>query len=179
MISRVNEEYLPLFQYKYHPLNSKRQNDGGFTVILYENAVLSFSVYGGRDQNSGKIFLDENCFLLPGKVLNYYFSLLRNAGSWLEYMPYDLRNGSRGKYCSLFAFDGYDPNMVVDIESLVTAPMGTAEGYYARHMYVLFEDIANILKEQGIDLTLHSFHWDEKIIQPFKRPIASRRADIV
>lgn len=176
MIAHAGYEYRPLFQYKYHPLNSKRPNDGGFTVILYENAILSFSVYGGRNQDTGKVFLDEICFTLPGRVLQYFFSLLKNAGSWLEYMPYDLRNGNRGKYTSLFAFDGYDPNMVVDIESLVTAPMGTSEGYYARHMYVLFEDIANILMEQGIELTLHSFHWDNAVIQPFKRNAAQKVA---
>lgn len=171
MYERNSYEYRPLFKYKYHPLNSKRQNDGGFTVILYNNAILSFSVYGERDQNTGKVCLDENCFYLPGFVLDHFFSLLKNAGSWLEYMPADLRNGSRGKYSSLFAFDGYDPNRVLDIETLVTAPMGTSEGYYARHMYVLFEDVANILAVHGIQLTLNSFHWDNNVIQPFKRPM--------
>ena len=163
-------ECRPVFQYKFRPLNNGAQ-DGGFSVILYENSILSFSIY-----DLSGAFMDETCFSLPGCVLQYFYSLLKNAESWLGYAPQDLRNSERCDYASSFAFDGYDPNMVVDIESLVTAPMGTPEGYYARHMYVLFEDIANMLMEQGIELTLNSFHWDEAVIQPFKRNAAQKIA---
>ena len=166
-----SNEYLPVFWYKYVPLTSSNPNDGGFSVILYENSVLSFSVYGQREGSSAKVFKDENCFALPSEVMSYYKFLLHAADSWLDCTPKELRTIGRGRYSSQFAFGGYDPINVVDIESQILERMweGNGNGFFARHLYVLFEDIANTLMENGIRLTLDSFSWQSQKIQPFKR----------
>ena len=155
----------PVFQYKFRPLrNDSRAMDGGFTVILYENRILSFSIY-----DVSGAFLDELCFSLPGRVLQCFYGLLRNASSWLGDTPCDLRGASRTPYASSFAFDGYDPIRVWGINDLLCQPSGSQEGFFARHLYVLFEDVANLFAENGVRLTLDGFTWDTSRIHPFRK----------
>ena len=77
MIARYGHK--PIFQYKFRPFSQDvPPQDGGFSVILYENGILSFSTY---DVNGA--FIDELCFSLPGRVLQCFYGLLRNASSSL------------------------------------------------------------------------------------------------
>ncbi len=155
----------PVFQYKFRPLrNDSRAMDGGFTVILYENRILSFSIY-----DVSGAFLDELCFSLPGRVLQCFYGLLRNASSWLGATPCDLRSAKGSPYGSSFAFDGYDPILVWGINDLLSEPTGSEEGFFARHLYVLFEDVANLFAENGIRLSLDGFTWDSSRIRPFRK----------
>ena len=154
----------PVFQYKFRPLlQDQRVMDGGFCVILYENRILSFSTY---DVNGA--FIDELCFSLPVRVIQCFYSLLRNASSWLPSTPCDLRGTPDSPYGSSFAFDGYDPVRVWGINQLMSEPCGSAGGFFARHLYVLFEDISNVLVEYGINLSLDGFTWTDQI-QPFRK----------
>ena len=51
----------PIFHYKFRPLSDGGPvKDGGFSVIIYENCVLSFSTY-----DASGVFLNEFCFSLP------------------------------------------------------------------------------------------------------------------
>lgn len=155
----------PVFQYQFRPLaNDRRARDGGFCVILYENNVLSFSTY---DIHGG--FIDEWCFTLMSRVLDCFYSLLRHAGSWLSACPCDLRAENMSPYASSFAFDGFDPIRVWGINSLLTEPSGSEDGFFARHLYVLFEDIANLLSDSSIKLVLDGFTWDPQRIRPYKK----------
>ena len=155
----------PVFQYQFRPLmNDRRAPDGGFCIILYENCILSFSTY-----NVDGIFLNEWCFSLPAKMIQCFYSLLRNAGSWLAVCPVDLRAANLTPYASSFAFDGYDPVRIWGINQLITEPVGSESGFFARHMMVLFEDIGNLLAEYGIRLVLDGFTWDSNIARPFRK----------
>ena len=155
----------PVFQYQFRPLsNDRRARDGGFCIILYENSVLSFSTY---DINGA--FIDEWCFPLPSRVMSCFYSLLRSAGNWLGACPCDLRAVKLSPYASSFAFDGFDPVRVWGINELLTEPAGSEDGFFARHLYVLFEDVANLLAENGIRLTLDGFTWDSSMIRPFRK----------
>ena len=155
----------PVFQYKFRPLmQDRRVLDGGFCVILYENRILSFSTY---DANGG--FLDELCFSLPLRVIQCFYSLLRNASSWLGDTPCDLRGSGISPYASSFAFDGYDPIRVWGINDLLCKPAGSEAGFFTRHLYVLFEDVANLFAENGVRLTLDGFTWDTERIVPFRK----------
>ena len=158
--------YKPIFQYKFRPFapGGGLPADGGFTVILYENGILSFSTYDAQG-----FFLDELCFSLPGRMLQYYYSLLRNAVSWLPSTPNDLRGGEKSLYGSSFAFDGYDPIRVFSMNALLCEPCGNPAGFFARHLYVLFEDICNLLTEYGITLSMDGFTWDADRIRPFRK----------
>ncbi len=154
-----------VFQYQFRPLkNDGRALDGGFSVILYENRILSFSIY-----DVSGAFLDELCFSLPGYVLNCFFGLLRNASSWLGSTPCDLHGRKGSPYASSFAFDTYNPIRVWGINDLLCEPTGSEDGFFARHLYVLFEDIANLLADCGIRLSLDGFTWDNSVIRPFRR----------
>jgi len=155
----------PVFQYKFRPLiQDRRAPDGGFCVILYENRILSFSTY---DVNGG--FIDELCFSLPGRVIQCFYGLLRHASSWLGETPCDLRGSNVSPYASSFAFDGYDPIRVWGINDLLLQPSGSEAGFFSRHLLVLFEDVANLFAESGINLTLDGFTWDPARINPFRK----------
>ncbi len=155
----------PVFRYKFRPFSqSSAPSDGGFCVILYENGIMSFSIY-----DAAGAFLDELCFSLPNRVLHCFYGLLRNASSWLSAAPSDLRGADAVLYGSSFAFDGYDPIRVYGMNSLVCEPCGSMQGFYARHLYVLFEDVSNLFAEQGITLSLDGFSWDSGRIRPFRK----------
>ena len=156
----------PVFQYQFRPLPNQdhRVADGGFCIILYENRILSFSTYDAAGR-----FMDELCFSLPGRVMQCFFSLLRNAGSWLGSSPVDLRASNISPYASSFAFDGYDPIRIWGMNVLFCEPACSETGFFARHLYVLFEDVANLLAENGIRLTLDGFTWDNTMIRPFRK----------
>ncbi len=162
MIARYGHK--PVFQYKFRPfVRDAQAQDGGFTVTLYENGILSFSTY---DAMGG--FIDEICFSLPSRVLQCFYGLLRNAASWLPSTPCDLRGTPDSPYGSSFAFDGYDPIRVWGMNQLLSEPCGSAGGFFARHVYVLFEDISNVLVEYGINLSLDGFTWTDQI-HPFRK----------
>ena len=155
----------PVFQYKFRPLiQDQRLMDGGFTVMLFENRILSFSTY-----DASGAFIDELCFSLPQRVIPCFYGLLRNASSWLGDTPCDLRGAAATAYGSSFAFDGYDPIRVWGINDLLCQPSGSQLGFFTRHLYVLFEDVANLFAENGIRLTLDGFTWDANRIQPFRK----------
>lgn len=164
MIARYG--YKPIFQYKFRPLprEGAAPADGGFTILFYENGILSFSTYDARG-----LFMDELCFTLPGNVLQYFYALLRNANSWLPSTPNDLRGEGPSLYASSFAFDGYDPIRVFGIDSLLCAPTGSPGGFFARHLYVLFEDICNLFAGYGVNLSLDGFTWDPERNRPFRK----------
>ena len=155
----------PVFQYKFRPLmQDRRAPDCGFCVILYENRILSFSTY-----DVSGAFLDELCFSLPLRVIQCFYGLLRNAASWLGATPCDLKGATYSPYASSFAFDGYDPIRVWSMNDLLCQPAGSEEGFFARHLYVLFEDVSNLFAENGIQLTLDGFTWDADVIRPFRK----------
>ena len=155
----------PVFRYQFRPTgHDSRPQDGGFCVLLYENCILSFSVY-----NVDGSFLDEQCFSLPSNVLQCFYALLRNASSWLGSTPCDLRGQQVTPYASSFAFDGYDPIRVWGINALLCEPCGSPSGFFARHLYVLFEDIANLFNTSGITLSLDGFVWNPDRIHPFRK----------
>lgn len=154
----------PIFQYKFRPFARDTQAvDGGFCIILYENGILSFSTYDATGA-----FLDELCFSLPARVLQCFYGLLRNSSSWLPSTPCDLRGTGDSPYGSSFAFDGYDPIRVWGMNQLLCEPCGSPGGFFARHLYVLFEDISNVLAEYGINLSLDGFSWAENV-RPFRK----------
>ena len=163
MIARYG--YKPIFQYKFRPFpqDGILPSDGGFTILLYENGILSFSTY-----DASGAFLDELCFSLPGRVLQCFYSLLRNASSWLPSTPCDLRGPKDSPFGSSFAFDGYDPIRVWGMNDLLCEPCGSARGFFARHLYVLFEDVCNVLAEYGLNLSLDGFTWTDRI-RPFRK----------
>ena len=82
------------------------------------------------------------------------------------------------------ALSGVDPNALNAVLTVVDGPdfgdkcllsggrllwERDAGGFFARHLYVLFEDVANLLAENGIRMTLDGFTWDNNMIRPFRK----------
>ena len=85
----------PVFQYKFRPLaQDRRAPDGGFCVILYENRILSFSTYDVRGA-----FIDELCFSFPGRVIQCFYGLLRNASAGRACNGIDRIQGFGANHC--------------------------------------------------------------------------------
>ena len=55
------------------------------------------------------------------------------------------------------------------INELLCHPSGSQEGFFTRHLYVLFEDVANLFAENGIRMMLDGFTWDANRIRPFRK----------
>ena len=92
-----------------------------------------------------------------------------NAANWLGATPCDLRGSDVSPYAFSFAFDGYDPIRVWGLHDLLLQPAGSEAGFFTRHLLVLFEDVANLFAESGINLTLDGFTWDPARIRPFRK----------
>ena len=57
MIARYGHK--PVFQYKFRPFSTDvPPQDGGFSVILYENGILSFSTYDANGDITGMTHVD-------------------------------------------------------------------------------------------------------------------------
>ena len=96
-------------------------------------------------------------------------SLLGNASSWMGACPCDLRGRGTAGYASSFAFDSYEPIRVWGINDLLCQPTGSEGGFFTRHLYVLFEDVANLFAESGIRLSIDGFTWDGARVHPFRK----------
>lgn len=155
----------PVFQYKFRPLaeTRRRKPNGGFSVILYENSILSFSTYAVDGS-----FCQELCFSLPSWVLVRFRDCLNASAYWLASCPCDIQYGTDSRSASSFAFDGYNPIRVWGMDKLLQAPVGDEFGFYARHIHVLFEDVSWLLSELGIHLVLDGFVWDSQVT-PFQK----------
>lgn len=161
----AGNRYRPVFMYQFRPLmNDRRAPDGGFCILLYENSILSFSTY-----DVSGAFLDEICFVLPPQVIHFFHGLVQSARNWLPACPCDLRAANVTPYASSFAFDGYDPVRIWGINALLNEPTGTESGFYTRHLYVLFEDVCNLLRDCGIRLSLDGFTWDTQRVHSFRK----------
>ena len=156
----------PVFQYKFRPLSQSRNRkpDGGFCIILYENGVLSFSTYAADGA-----FSDELCFSLSPQAISHFYSILRSTQSWLGDCPCDLRAAIQAHYASSFAFDGYNPIVIWEMNRLICEPTCSELGYFSRHIYVLFEDIASMLSKCGVHLSLDGFTWAAAKVHPFRK----------
>ena len=55
------------------------------------------------------------------------------------------------------------------MNELICEPACSESGFFSRHLYVLFEDVANLLADNGIRMTLDGFTWDNAVIRPFRK----------
>jgi len=154
----------PVFHYIYRPLSGRTHpEDGGFTVTLYDNDVLVFTVFAAPCYP-----VSTNAFLLPESVRLDYFALVDQADAWLKTQPANLRGSDTPAFSSFFGFDGHPPFIVSDMPLLASLPCGDPIGRSARKLYVLFEDFAALLQHTGFTMTLNSFTWDPAGVTPLE-----------
>ena len=166
MVIDRNETVAPLFWYLYRPQVSSRRDDnhaaGGFNVALYPDHTLVFCKFDGFNQ-----CVDRCTFQLPAEITGRYMMILDSQSWWMGKLPREIRTDGRASYTSLFGFTRQHPLFSCeDINTLVLAPFNSQRGMYARRLRMMLESIAEMLYGFGIGLTVESFVWDWRVIQP-------------
>lgn len=150
---RVNKA---IFVYAYTPIRPVGQDQGSFSVNLYENDMLVYTRYAV----DGSV-LKEWQFAIQPQVRLAYMATVEHARGWIRGMFPCLRAGQNARYSCRIGIDGFPLFMLEDIEVLMSCPFRSARGHYARMMYNLLEDISTELFSAGFDLRPDSFSWDE------------------
>lgn len=152
----------PLFWYIYRPsIRRSGNDDGGFNVALYPNHTLVYCRYNRSNQ-----IVEQSTFQLGAEFTEYYLAYLQGQAIWMGEVPLEIGVNGNPQYASMFGFAGHPMFEVDEIDTLVLAPFNSLRGMYARHLRSVLEAISAKLYTYGIGLTVDSFVWDWKKIQP-------------
>ena len=152
----------PVFFYAYRPFaNKQSENDGGFSVTLFENGSLVYCRFA-----EGSVCIDQKAFFFRQELNNAYRDLLLRSAGWLTTVPPIMRLPGEHRSASCFAYDGVEPIHVWDLDDLVLQPFASPAGLYARRLHMLFEEVSILLSAYGIFLKADSFWWDPAVLVP-------------
>lgn len=152
----------PLFWYIYRPTcRSSRDTDGGFNIALYPDHTLVYNRYNQVNQ-----IVDQSAFQLPPEVTAKYLTILNSQSWWMGEMPLNISVNGKPQYSCMFGFAGHPLFICDEINTLVLKPFNSQRGMYARRLRMMLESIAEMLYSYGIGLTVESFVWDWRVIQP-------------
>lgn len=155
-------EVAALFWYIHRPMGkSAMPGDGGFTVTLYENDALIFTVF-----NDMRTPIQSLTFPVPCELREQYMALLNASDWWLRSLPLNLRASQPPAHASLLGFCGHPMFVVEDIEIMAAAPFATQQGHFARRLYLMLEDLSEMLAGYGLYLEPARFTWDQRMISP-------------
>ena len=133
--------------------------DGGFSVNVFSNDMLSFSTFG-----PGHRPLREWHFVLPSGTAIQLVEHIENADSWLWNFPPRMCFKEKPDRISTIGLDGYPLFRLEDFQEMATVnEFRSIRGHYAREMMNLIEEIAALLDSCGFQMTLHSFGWLETV----------------
>ena len=145
-----------VFCYAYEPGHMR---DGGFSVNVFSNDMLSFSTYTTQHQ-----LIQELCFVLPVGTAMKLVRHIQRADTWLWNFPPRMRYKDSPDHISTIGLDGYALFRLEDFQKMATAnEFRSIRGHYAREMMNLIEEIAALLDSCGFQLTLKSFSWQTGI----------------
>ncbi|MBR3493839.1 MAG: hypothetical protein IKH38_00280 [Clostridia bacterium] len=138
----------------------------GFSVNVYNNDTLAFSLYDERRQ-----MLSEECFTLDRGTHLRILQLIRRAErDWLNSFPTRMARWDTPRHISRIGLDSHALFQLEDLEELMQLPFRTQRGHFGRLMFNLLEDVSAILLSQGFELSIRSFTWYRD--DPRVRPLA-------
>ena len=145
-----------VFCYAYEPGHMR---DGGFTVNVFSNDMLSFSTFGPNHR-----LLREYHFVLPPGTAMHLVELIEDADSWLWNFPPRMCFKEKPDHISTIGLDGYPLFRLEDFQEMATVnEFRSIRGHYAREMMNLIEEIAALLASCGFQMTPRSFVWPDTI----------------
>ncbi len=150
-----------VFCYAYRPGHGR---DGGFSVNVFTNDLLSFSTFDAQRRLKG-----ECTFRLEPGTCQRVLEYIRGADDWLWNFPPRMAWQQVPDEISVIGVDGYSLFQIEDFPRLVVSEFRSIRGHNTRLMINLIEDIASLLSAQGLELTLNSFMW-RSTVQPLPIP---------
>lgn len=151
-----------LFWYIHRPMGrGAAPGDGGFTVTLYENDILTYTVF-----NAQRTPVQTLSFALPGEIRQRFMELLDCSCWWMQRLPLNMRASQAPQSASLMGFCGHPMFVVEDLEDTAFAPFATQKGHSARRLYLMLEDVSEILAGCGLYLEPMRFSWNQQLIMP-------------
>ncbi|MDO4483565.1 MAG: hypothetical protein Q4C54_03765 [Clostridia bacterium] len=176
-----NQNPRTIFYYRYQPLTPEwRENpdDNGFALTVFEDGRAYFSLFNGREH-----VIKQDLYQLTDSFRVRYLEELKLADRWLGSVPQQMTLPPQyvTRFRSQIGLDGYPLIFCDDIAHLTKAPFGDEMGRCARRLCMLLEDIAELLKMQGLTLTPYGFTFDAAVArtvssntmdQPFTTPNA-------
>ena len=152
-------ECAALFWYVHRPLGAT--GDGGFTVTVYENDTLTFTVFGPMRQ-----VMQELTFPLPGEVREQLLDMVDSVHWWAGTMPENMRCSHPPTCASMLGLAGHPMYVVEELEESAFLPFATQRGHHARRIFLFLEDVSEMLSRYGFYLEPRRFNWDQQHIFP-------------
>lgn len=158
MISQADETRI-IFHYSYRPMIKEWRRfpmDDGFGLTLYENGVLNVFMY-----QYPRVAYENYSWMMPLSLVQEMTETLNRHQYWLcDSMPaIRLAKGEISRFMSMFGFCDCEPVSGEDLPTAARMEMGADEGYYARHLLVLFEEASRVLAKYGIELSLENWEY--------------------
>lgn len=148
-----------LFWYIHRPMG--QTEDGGFTVTIYENDVLSFTVFGGMRQ-----VLQQLDFPIPPEIRENILLMAGGVQWWAEELPQHMRSPHQPARASMLGMAGHPMYVVEELAETAFLPFATKRGHHARRIFLFLEDVSEMLSHYGFYLELERFDWDRQNIFP-------------
>lgn len=149
-----------IFRYDFRPLTDeyrRYQLDAGFSLTVFQNNTALFVMY-----SIPFVERTRSTFLLDESFTRRYYEILDHADYWLKDVESNLRMPADrvAQYRCTFGFSGYPLISCDDPIRLMRMQLGTPEGFHARRICCLFEDIVMLLKDFGISLQFNDWISD-------------------
>ncbi len=147
-----------IFRYDFRPVADdyrRFEQDAGFSLTVYQNNSALFVMY-----NLPCVERTRATFLLDDNFARRYYEILDNNDYWLKDAETNIRlpQDRNPQYYCTFGFSGYPLVTCDDPVRMMRMHLGTPEGFNARRICCLFEDIVMLLKDYGINLQFND--WD-------------------
>lgn len=152
-------ECAALFWYVHRPMG--QTGDGGFTVTIYENDTLSFTVFGEMRQ-----VLQSLVFPLPMEVRDQLLDMIGSVQWWIGSMPQNMRASHPPSCASMLGIAGHAMYVVEELEETAFLPFATQKGHFARRLFLFLEDVSEMLSHYGFYLEPQRFSWDQQNVFP-------------
>lgn len=155
-----------VFWYVYRPLEKAGPGDGGFRLTLYENDILVYTMFNEMRQP-----VQTLNFTLPEAFRLRVMDALDAAAWWLEDIPAHLSAGRPAADAAMIGVAGFPMVVLDEMEQTAALPFATPRGHWARRLYLLLEDVSEMLAAHGIYLEPRRFGWNPDSVFPSEEPL--------
>ena len=147
-----------VFRYVFYPFG-KQKRDGGFSVHLYSDGTFCFRAY-----TSAGFVAHEETFVVSSDVIAAYARLAVDNRGWLIRKMPVLAHHSKHLAACIIEIGDYAPIYAIDLEELTSLPESDPVGFFAKRIWVLFENASSLLLWCG--LYLFQDHFSSMIMKP-------------
>ena len=161
-----------VFSYAFRCAAPVNPVQGGFSVNLFDSDILVYTCY---DVSRSAVL--ECRFQLQQGTAERCLQYIDSARWWLKSLPPHLRAGGEQQDTVLVGFAGQPMCCLDGFEQLALCPFGSARGHFTRAVYNLMEDIAALLKPQGMMIRPNDFSWDSLMVRPVQQQRFASRYD--